>query len=162
MPPNRISTPGVIGVRPDQEVEALLGKLEVGAQVMDRSLTGLAIGQHLRVDRQLHHNRLAIEPGSLQAFKSGAWIGDGLRVDGNPGTPVPGLWRAHSRQHDNASAKFRRPWHGHRSKLPEGCFTTERIDFSRVLRGTSRVAAEKKEVESSGARVTRFARELRG
>ena len=31
MPPNRISTPGVIVVRPDQEVEALLGKLEVGA-----------------------------------------------------------------------------------------------------------------------------------
>ncbi len=122
MPPNRVSAPGVVGVRPDQEVEAVPGELEIGAQVMDRSHADLAGGQHLGVDRQLHHNRLAIEPGLLQAFDRGARVGDRLLVDGNPGAASPGRWRGHSRQHDNAAAKLERPWHGHPVKLPEGCF----------------------------------------
>ena len=98
---------------------------------MDRPEPGLSFLQLLRGDRQLHHHRLACEPGLLEPRHRRTRIVERLGSDGKPGASRPGLRSVHSGRHDHASTKFRWPGQCHRPKLPVGCFAPAPDDSPR-------------------------------
>ena len=113
VPPDRVSAPGVIVVRPDEELKALPRELETGAEVIHRPMAHLRITQRLGVNGQLHDYRLALEPCPMKGPQYGDRVGEGLVFYEEPGALLPGLRRGHSGQHDDTTAELRRPWHCH-------------------------------------------------
>ena len=69
VPPDGNTTPGVVVVGPDQELQALAAEFEMGGQLVDGAPTEFWGSQRRRVHCQLDNNRAAIKPVAVELFR---------------------------------------------------------------------------------------------
>ena len=151
VPPDWLSVPGVIVVRPDEELQALPRELEMGTQVVHRLVVLLGVAQRRRVEGQLHDDRLALEPSPMKGRHRANRVGESLVVDEDPGALPPWLGRGHPWQHDDAAAKLRRTWHCHWANVPEGCTPDLRLQASPALTSEGSRRPNRRAVDRSPA-----------
>ena len=115
--------PGVVGVGPDQEVQALQGELEIRREIMDRAVVALGRPEGPRVDAELDHHRPAPEPGLVQAIRHGPRVGHLGIPDAHSRAGRPGFGHVAPGEHDHTPAEFGRSGVRHLPNIARGCNT---------------------------------------
>ncbi len=104
VPPDGVTGPGVIVVRPDEELKALPREFEMRGQLVDRLTAVFLLAQRLRVDGQFHDHRPTLEPCLVECLQSGTGVDEGLVFDPDPREILPGLRSRYPGQHHHAAA----------------------------------------------------------
>ena len=120
MPPDEAPRPGVVVVRPEEELQALDGKLEIRCQAVDRPGVTLVDSKPVRIEPQLDDQRPPTEPGRVQACDDIVWLCQFGFAEGHPFQSGPGCWQVTALQDHGPAAE--RGWpEDHRANLAARC-----------------------------------------
>ena len=112
-PPDGFARPGVVGVRPRQEVEAVVPRFGVGGERPRLGLDRLGVTEAGRVDVQLDDDLLSSSPREVQPLNRAGRIGQYTLVDGDDIGGCPRCRDDTSDVDDDAAPEHRRPRHNH-------------------------------------------------
>ena len=108
---------GVVGVRPRQEVEAVVPRFGVGGERPRLGVDRLGVTEAGRVDLQLDDDRLASSPREVQPLNRAGRIGEYTLVDGDDIGGCPLCRDDTSHVDDDAAPEDGRPRQNHRLNL---------------------------------------------
>jgi hypothetical protein len=104
VPPDRIAASSVVVVGPDQELQALAAERKVGRELVDGTVTTFGSPQSCGIHAQLDHDRLTIDPVTVEILCRRSGVSQRGIADDDAGAGLPGLGWPVTREKRDASA----------------------------------------------------------